>query len=272
MLQKEGGSGIERACLPGKWASASGFFGLTMTAPDVEPLQPGSSLRSSAKARSRWKWVFLLVVAIVVFVVARRFQVEKQLRVALDWVRQLGPWGVVVFILIFIGAAILFVPGSVLTLGAGAIYGAAWGSVYSSIGGTLGAAAAFLVSRYLLRERLARRFEQNARWAAVDRAVAEDGWKIILLTRLSPVFPYNLSNYGFGLTQVKFRHYFMASWLGMMPAAVMYAYLGSLARTSTASGRSPIEWAFYGLGLAATIGVTIVIGRISRRALSQRLS
>ena len=101
--------------------------------------------------------------------------------------------------------------------------------------------------------------------------MAAEGWRVVALTRLSPVFPFSLLNYAFGLTQVSFRGYLLASWIGMMPGTVMYVYLGSLARLGTGtSQRSPAEWTLYGVGLAATLAVTVLITRIARRALAQR--
>jgi len=113
----------------------------------------------------------------------------------------------------------------------------------------------------------------HARFATMDNAVAEEGWKIVVLTRLSPVFPFTLLNYAYGLTSVSLRDYVLASWVGMMPGTVMYVYLGSLARTGTtsASSRTAAEWALYGVGLVATIGVTLLVTRIARRALAQRI-
>lgn len=98
-----------------------------------------------------------------------------------------------------------------------------------------------------------------------------EGWKIVLLTRLSPVFPFTLLNYAFGLTRVSLRDYVLASWIGMMPGTVIYVYLGSLARAGVANHeRTPTEWALYGVGLIATVAVTVVVTRIARRALAKR--
>ena len=154
------------------------------------------------------------------------FHVQDLLKAALDWIGKLGPWGPVIFIGIYVVATVLFVPGSVLTLGAGAVFGVVLGSICVSISATLGATAAFLVGRYLARDAIARKIERNEKFAAIDRAVADEGWKIVLLTRLSPVFPFTLLNYAFGLTRVKLSHYVLASWIGMMPGTVMYVYLG----------------------------------------------
>ena len=216
------------------------------------------------------KW--LLIVAILAAVVAAFFifDVRTLLREGLDAIARLGPWGPVLFVAIYIVATVFFLPGSVLTLGAGAVFGVALGSVYVSIASTLGATAAFLVGRYLARDWVAKKIEGNAAFAAIDRAVAAEGWKIVGLTRLSPAFPFSLLNYAFGVTRVSLRDYVLASWIGMMPGTVMYVYVGSLARAAGDRTRTPGEWALYGLGLLATIAVTVFVTRLARRALAQR--
>jgi uncharacterized membrane protein YdjX (TVP38/TMEM64 family) len=213
-----------------------------------------------------------LIVAVVAAIVSGLFyfDVRALLRDSLAWVEQLGPWGPVLFVLIYIVAAVLFVPGSALTLGAGAVFGVGLGSVLVSLGATFGATAAFLVGRYFARAWVAKKIEGNAAFAAIDRAVAAEGWKIVGLTRLSPAFPFSLLNYAFGLTRVSLRDYVVASWIGMMPGTVMYVYIGSLARVAGDRTRTPGEWALLGLGLVATIAVTIFIARIARTALAKR--
>jgi uncharacterized membrane protein YdjX (TVP38/TMEM64 family) len=211
-------------------------------------------------------------VVIILFVAAKEFHVQDRLKQALDWVGQLGPSGAVIFIAIYVVATVLFIPGSVLTLGAGAVFGVMWGSIYVSIGSTLGATCAFLVGRYLARNAIARKIEGNERFAAIDKAVANEGWKIVGLTRLSPVFPFTLLNYAFGLTRVKLGHYMLASWIGMMPGTVMYVYLGSLAKAASGERtRTTGEWVLYGVGLLATLVVTIFVTRIAKKALAKKM-
>jgi uncharacterized membrane protein YdjX (TVP38/TMEM64 family) len=180
----------------------------------------------------------------------------------------LGAWGVVAFVLIYILACVLMIPGSALTLGAGAIYGVVNGSLIVSVAATLGATAAFLSGRYLMRERVGGMLARHPKFAALDRAVALEAWKIVLLTRLSPVFPFAPLNYAFGLTRVSLRVYVIGSWLGMLPGTVLYVYLGSLAKAAGGGSRSPAQWVGYGLGLLATVAATIVIARSARRALN----
>jgi uncharacterized membrane protein YdjX (TVP38/TMEM64 family) len=162
-------------------------------------------------------------------------------------------------------------------LGAGVVFGVVNGSIAVSIGATFGATCTFLVGRYLARDWVAKRIAGNDKFKAVDEAVAKEGWKIVLLTRLSPVFPFNLLNYAFGLTQVSVRHYFFASWLGMIPGTIMYVYIGSLAGdlASLAAGdrtKTLGEWILYGVGLLATILVTVFVTRLAKKALAMRMS
>jgi len=233
-------------------------------------------VNKSAK-KSRWKWLLYLggfIVLIAAAILAfKYFHGQELLKQAIAWVGQRGPWGPIIFIAIYIAAAVLFIPGSVLTLGGGAVFGVVWGSVYVSIGSTLGATCAFLVGRYLLRNSITRKVEGDKRFAAIDKAVAKEGWKIVGLTRLSPVLPFTLLNYAFGLTQVKLRDYILASWIGMMPGTVMGVYLGSLAQAATGERtRSTSEWVLYGVGLLATVVVTIFVTRLARKALPKKLA
>jgi uncharacterized membrane protein YdjX (TVP38/TMEM64 family) len=183
-----------------------------------------------------------------------------------------------VFVLLYVVACVLFLPGSVLTLGAGVIFGVVKGSVIVSVASTLGATVAFLVGRYLARGWVSGKIEGNARFEAIDRAIGREGWRIVGLTRLSPIFPFNLLNYAFGLTRVRLDHYMVASWVGMMPGTVMYVYLGSLAGSLATLGsgaggstHTPAQWAFYGVGLLATVAVTVYVTRIARRALAEKM-
>lgn len=196
---------------------------------------------------------------------------------ALVAIRGLGPWGPVLFVPLYVAATVLFLPGSVLTLGAGAAFGLVRGVVTASIAATLGATAAFLVGRYVARDAVARRIAASPRFRAIDDAVAGEGWKIVALARLSPLFPFNVLNYVFGITRVPLLHYVLASWLGMLPGTVLYVYLGSLAGDLATLGRAgrvrtPAEWAFYALGLGATVAVTIVVTRLARTALARRVA
>jgi uncharacterized membrane protein YdjX (TVP38/TMEM64 family) len=229
--------------------------------------------KGSSSISARWRWVLYATAGIAILLAAKYFHVQDLLKATLDWIGKLGPWGPVIFVGIYIVATVFFIPGSVLTVGVGAAFGVVLGSVCVSISATLGATAAFLVRRYLARDAVARKVERNERFAAIDRAVAEEGWKIVFLTRLSPVFPFTLLNYAFGLTRVRLSHYALASWIGMMPGTVMYVYLGSLVNVGTGHRQRTVgEWALYGVGLLATIAVTVLVTRLARKALAKKIS
>ena len=196
---------------------------------------------------------------------------------ALEWIRGLGPWGPVAFCALYVVACVLLLPGSVLSLGAGVVFGLATGVVVVSISATLGATAAFLVGRYLARGWVERTIAANPRFQVIDAAVAREGWKIVALLRLSPVVPFNVLNYAFGVTRVRLRDYVLASWAGMLPGVLLYVYLGSLAGDLAIGGaaartRTPAEWAFYAVGLLATVAVTFYVTRLARAALAKRVS
>ncbi|MFP8879169.1 MAG: TVP38/TMEM64 family protein [Myxococcota bacterium] len=167
-----------------------------------------------------------------------------------------------------------FVPASLLTLGAGAIFGVVWGVIYVFVAATIGAGLSFLVARYVARAAVEKRLATNEKIIAVDRAVAAEGRKIVFLLRLVPIIPFNALNYGLGLTRVSFADYLVGS-IGMIPATLMYVYSGKVAGdvAELASGASVSQgagyYAFLGLGLAATIAVTVVVTRIARRALAE---
>ncbi len=225
------------------------------------------------------KVALLAAIVIGLVLAAKYFNLQQGFREALAWIEDAGPIGPLVFFGLYVGACVFMLPGLILTMGAGAVFGVVNGLLLVSLSSTIGATAAFLVGRYLAREMVARRVAGNATFSAMDEAVASEGWKIVGLTRLSPVFPFNLLNYAFGLTRVSLRDYILASWIGMIPGSAMYVYLGSLAgslaelgATEGVRSRPPAEWALYVVGLIATVAVTVVITRIARRALNRRLN
>jgi uncharacterized membrane protein YdjX (TVP38/TMEM64 family) len=242
----------------------------------VSVVSPGST--AGGRGGALLKVALLAAIVLGLLAAAHWFNVQQALRDALAWIEAAGPVGPLVFFGLYVAACVFMLPGSILTLGAGAVFGLVNGTLLVSLSSTAGATAAFLVGRYLAREMVARRVAGNPTFAALDEAVAGEGWKIVGLTRLSPVFPFNLLNYAFGLTRVSLRDYLLASWVGMIPGTVMYVYLGSLAGSlaelgaqAGARSRSPAEWALYGLGLIATVAVTLVITRSARRALARRM-
>jgi uncharacterized membrane protein YdjX (TVP38/TMEM64 family) len=218
----------------------------------------------------------LIALGMLALLAATRFlPVRAYSHDLLAWIDNLGPLGPLIFTAIYIVACVLLVPASLLTLGAGVLFGVARGTLICSIASTLGATAAFLTGRYLAREWVARQTEATPRFRAINEAVAREGWKIVLLTRLSPLLPFNLLNYAFGLSQVSLRDYFFASWVGMLPGTLLYVYVGSLIGdlgNLSQSGRSktPTEWAFFAAGLVATAVLTLYTARLARRSLATK--
>jgi len=228
------------------------------------------------KARFIFKLLLIILVAFLLLDGIEHFHVQELSKKVLGWVAGLGAWGPIIYIAVYILACVFFIPGSILTLGAGVLFGVMKGSIIVSIASTLGATCAFLVGRHIGRDWISRKIQGNQKFRAIDEAVAQEGWKIVGLTRLSPIFPFNLLNYAYGLTRVSLRDYFFASWIGMMPATVMYVYIGSLAGEIAKIGggersRTPAEWALYIVGLIATAAVTVYITRIARAALSKKV-
>ena len=189
------------------------------------------------------------------------------------WVEGLGAWGPVAFVVGYALAVVAFAPGSLLTLAGGAVFGLARGTVLVFAAAVLGSTAAFLVARYLARPWVEKRVAADPRFAAIDRAIAAQGGRIVFLLRLSPLFPFNLLNYALGLTRIRLRDYVVAS-LGMLPGTILYVYYGSLAgELAQAAGgvktRSPAEWALLAVGLLATVVVTRIVTRTAGRALRE---
>jgi uncharacterized membrane protein YdjX (TVP38/TMEM64 family) len=207
---------------------------------------------------------------------AQSFNLQTWLLSTLQWVESLGVWGGLAFMGIYIIATVAFLPASILTLAAGVVFGVFLGSCYVFLGATLGAIAAFLVGRYAARDWISQKIAGNKQFRAIDTAVAQAGFKIVLLTRLSPAFPFNLLNYAFGVTGVTLRDYALAS-IGMIPGTIMYVYIGSLSGDLAKIGTEnqptdvTIQWIIRIIGLVATIAVTVYITRLAQKALAESI-
>jgi len=236
-------------------------------------------LRGSGGGMNKASFIRLVVLLIVVaglLVAVKLLPIRDYLQVFLKWVQELGPWGPVALAAVYVVATVLMVPGSLLTLGAGFCFRLVVGFITVSIGSTVGATAAFLIGRTLARGLVEAKVACNPKFRALDHAVGEQGFKIVLLARLSPVFPFNLLNYALGLTRVRLRDYVLASWLGMMPGTAMYVYFGTLAKELTELGADAGQeqtgrLIFYAVGLIATAAVTVFITRLARAALAQTI-
>ncbi len=194
------------------------------------------------------------------------------LREALARTAALGPLGYAAFVALYAVSTVALLPISVLSLGAGAAFGVKLGFLLVWAGASLGCCGSFVLGRHLLRHRVEERVEHWPKFAAIRRAVAKQGWRVVLLTRLSPAFPFGLINYAYGLTRVTFRDYALASIAGMIPGTLAIVYFGSLAgdaiRAETRA-RTPAEWTLYGLGFLATVAAVALVAREAKRALKE---
>ena len=191
----------------------------------------------------------------------------------IETTRQMGAWGPLLLVAAYVPASLFFLPGMVLALAAGYLFGVVVGTVAVSLGATLGATAAFLAGRTLGRDLVEAGISGNARYKNIDRIIAERGFRFVLMLRLSPLFPFNVLNYLFGLSGISLGDYVIGSWLGMIPATVMYVYLGTMLKAFEESGGLPGGSGQTTLligGLAAIIAVTVLavrmIGKIIREA------
>jgi uncharacterized membrane protein YdjX (TVP38/TMEM64 family) len=183
----------------------------------------------------------------------------------------MGLLGAMLYGMLFVLAALLFVPGSILTLGAGYLFGVAGGMVVAWIAVVSTAAIAFLIGRYAARESVEKMASRSPRFGALDAAVKKNGWKVVGLVRLAAIFPFSPSSYLFGLTAVDFGPYLAATAVGMAPGTVVYAYLGAAGKTLGEKGdRSPWEWALLGAVLVATVVMAVILARVAKKQLKSR--
>ena len=194
----------------------------------------------------------------------------------METIQAAGWSGWLLFVVLFAASCLLFIPGSVLSLGAGAIYGFWIGLFLVLIGNGLGALLSFLITRYFFRDWAMRYFEKYPDMGALKTAVEKDSWRIVCLTHLSPIMPFSLINCMLGLTRVSIADFLLATEVGSIPATLIYVYLGtligSLAKIAPEiQQHRPLEWSLQGLGLIVTIAVTLYLARVASQALKKRL-
>jgi len=216
------------------------------------------------------KRVIILVLIILIIFFIRRFPAIQDVK---QWVEGFGIWAPVMMVLIYILGTLLFLPGLLLTLLSGATFGLMKGFAIVSFGSTLGAALAFLISRHLARERVAKMASGNPRFAAIDEAIGEGGWKVVALMRLSPAIPFNAQNYLYGLTSIHFWPCILTSWIAMMPGTFLYVYLGHVSGVAISGTRERggFEWGLLFVGLIATAAVTIYVTKLARQKLNEKI-
>jgi len=222
-------------------------------------------------SKTRIRLVLGIAAVVAVVVAARLLPVERWAEWLIAKVQGAGAWGAVAFAAAYVIAPVLLLPASLLTLGAGFLYGRLLGMLLVVPAALLAAAIAFLLGRTVLRKRVERRIASDQRLRAIDRAVAENGFRVVFLLRLSPVVPFNLLNYALGATRVGFWTYVSASFLGMLPGTFLYVSLGAAATSIAQLRGAHGGWLPLILGLAATIAVVAVLTIIGRRALREAL-
>ena len=235
-----------------------------------QPVTTAPPVRSGSS--TKWRVLIFILACFGILLAVKYSNSGQWLQGLISWIRELGGWGPVIFIAAYILCTVLFIPGSLLTLGAGFLFGIIYGSIYVSVASVTGAACAFLIGRYMARDWVAQKLDRFAKWKLLDQAIAAEGFKMVCLIRIAPFFPFNLLNYAFGLTRVSFRDYVLGSWLGMLPATIMYVYFGTLISDLTQLRAGPtlppaVKWT---IGVVAVV-VTITLTQVARRALQQRL-
>lgn len=228
---------------------------------------------------SRLKLILISSIVVVVIAIAKQIDLPELLQIWLMRVENLGTVGAIAFIVIYNLATLLFVPGSILTIKGGCLFGMWRGTIYVLIAAICGATWAFLLGRYLSRDWVCRKIGKNPQFKAIDRAIGREGWKIVLLTRLSPIFPFNFLNYVFGVTQISLKDYILGS-VGMIPGTIMYVYIGSLATDLATLDLSElaakpetkiVQWVIRIIGVIATIAITIYMTRLAKKTLEQSI-
>lgn len=232
----------------------------------------GSASRSDKLNGARWAgWLLIPALALWLLWTLPLDQFAVALK---SWIGGLGVWGPVVLAAIYVVATILFVPGTILTLLAGAIFGLTVGTATVSVGSTVGAAFAFLIARYAAREKVATIAQHNRHFNAVDQAIGEGGWKVVALLRLSPAIPFNLQNYLYGLTPIAFGPYVLASWIAMLPGTFLFVYIGHVSDAAITGNRqrTAMEWGMLIVGLLATVAVTVYVTRLAKQKLNEKVA
>jgi uncharacterized membrane protein YdjX (TVP38/TMEM64 family) len=223
-------------------------------------------------------WLLMLLVLMMV-IIGQRLNLMAHVQPIWLWLNTLATQDPLTFIIVFNVATLVGIPASLLAMRVGYVFGAGWGTWYVLIAAIVGAIVTFTIGRYLAKDWVQRKIQHNLWFKAIDRAVAQEGWKIVLLTRLSPIFPFNLTNYAFGVTQISLKSYMLGS-MGILPGTFLYTYVGSLANDLTTINLSTssahfsiqfVQWTMRIVGLAATVLLLLYTNRLAKKALNQHL-
>ena len=213
-----------------------------------------------------WRPIALLVVVIAILVLSYVFGIGEKLGALRVWIQALGALGPAVFILIYAGAVVAAIPGSAITIIAGAIFGSVLGVIVVSIASTVGAALAFLIGRHFARDATAKWLSKSEKFKELDDLTEKHGAIIVALVRILPIFPFNIVNYGFGLTRVRFWTYVFWSWVCMLPGTVLYV-VGTDA-ISQAIIKKRIPWPLTGVLIGVGI-LLVVLVKLARKRLHE---
>ena len=254
---------IKRSARTG-WRTARRFAHLNSCAPTNPP--------SFAFALNTPRLVTIasyLALAVGGWLLLSSLPTEPLFKALQQWIESLGAGGYVAMYVVYVVAALCLIPGTVLTLVSGAVFGLLGGFLIVSAASTTVAALGFLIARYVARDKVEKAVQKNRHFKAIDAAISEGGWKVVGLLRLSPVVPFNFQNYLYGLTDLKFGPYVLASWIAMMPGTIMYVYLGTVSGAALGGGgeKSTGQWVLLGVGLLATIALTIYMTKLARSKL-----
>jgi uncharacterized membrane protein YdjX (TVP38/TMEM64 family) len=210
--------------------------------------------------------VILLVVVIAIIIISAKLGVGDKLGALQDWIRSLGVLGPLVFMAVYAAATVAALPGSALSIAAGALFGPVLGVITVIFAATLGASLAFLVSRYFARSSIEKWLEGSEKFRKLDELTARHGDIMVAITRLVPLFPFNLLNYGFGLTSVAFRTYVVWSFVCMLPGTILYVVGSAAVAEALREGKVP--WLLV-VVVALILGIIVVLGRQARKKLRE---
>lgn len=221
-----------------------------------------------------------LIIAVIIIAISVSFiflPIGEYLEAFITWANENPLISSVAYMVIYIAACVFFLPGSIITLAAGFIFGLVHGTILVSISSTIGATIAFIVGRTVAKDWVGGMISKQPKFKALDLAIEKKGFLVVFLTRLSPIFPFNFLNYAYGLTSVSLGKYFLASWIGMIPGTILFVYLGSISKNVSDIIQGNINSGVTGqvllvVGLIATVIVTVVVTKIAKKMLKEQLN
>jgi len=216
-----------------------------------------------------WQWALGAVVLAALVAGWFLLPIEAWTDAFQVWIKSLGPWGWLIFAAVYIVGTVLLVPGSVLTFAAGLAFGLVIGFPLVVVSATIGATLAFLIARHLAYDKVESLIQDRPKFKAIQSAVGEGGWKVVAMLRLSPVLPFNLQNYFYGVTDLKLREYVAATFVGIMPGTLVNVYVGAAGKAASGEGASTLEWSFLAVGLVATVVVAVIVTKKAKARLKE---